>query len=80
MCAFPVLSMLTFGAPERNDSLAAMIAVMAAPSGSDLNPARLGTTGWRAPSVPENGIVYATLESSLLERDQVVALSAVVTL
>src|SRR5262245_18996373 len=59
VCAFSVLSMLTFAAPERNDSLAAMIAVMAAPSGSDLNPARLDTYRMRAPSVPENGIVYA---------------------
>ena len=45
-----------------HDSLAAMIAVMGAPSGSDLNPARLDGR-IRVPSVPEDGVVYATLET-----------------
>ena len=48
--------MLHFASPERDDSLAAMIAVMAAPSGSDLNPARLDGR-IRFPSVPEDGVV-----------------------
>ena len=51
---------------------------MAAPSGSDLNPARLDGR-IQAPSVPENGVVYATLERSLLDGDLVVPLSAIVT-
>ena len=55
-----------------------MIAVMAAPSGSDLNPARLDGR-IQAPSVPENGVVYATLERSILDGDLVVPLSAIVT-
>ena len=38
---------------------------MAAPSGSNLNPVRLGGI-IQVPSVPENGVVYATLESSLV--------------
>src|SRR4030095_3212594 len=42
LCAGSVLSMLHFASPERQDSLAAVIGVMAAPSGSDLNPPRLG--------------------------------------
>ena len=60
LCGAVVLSMLHFASPERNDSLAAVIAVMGAPSGSDLNPVRL--EGWiRVPSVPEDGVVQATL-------------------
>ena len=78
VCAGAVLSLLHFASPERKDSLAAVIAVMAAPSGSDLNPARLDGR-IRVPSVPENGIVYATLESSAMEGDLVLPLSAIVT-
>ena len=78
LCAGAVLSMLHFASPDRQDSLAAVIAVMAAPSGSDLNPARLDGR-IQAPSVPENGIVYATLERSVMEGDLVVPLSAIVT-
>jgi hypothetical protein len=78
LCAGSVLSMLHFASPERQDSLAAVIAVMAAPSGSDLNPARLDDR-IQAPSVPENGVVYATLERSILDGDLVVPLSAIVT-
>jgi hypothetical protein len=78
LCAGAVLSMLHFASPERQDSLAAVIAVMAAPSGSDLNPARLDGR-IQAPSVPENGLVYATLERSVMDGDLVVPLSAIVT-
>jgi hypothetical protein len=55
-----MLSMLHFASPERQDSLAAMIAVKAAPWVSDLNPARLDAR-FSVPSVPENGVVYTTL-------------------
>jgi hypothetical protein len=78
LCASAVLSMLHFASPERQDSLAAVIAVMAAPSGSDLNPARLDGR-IQAPSVPANGIVYSTLERSMMDGDLVVPLSAIVT-
>jgi hypothetical protein len=78
VCAAVVLSMLHFASPERDDSLAAMITVMAAPSGSDLNPARLDGR-IRVPSVPEDGVVYATLERSVADEDRVLPLSAVVT-
>lgn len=78
LCAATVLSMLHFASPERGDSLAAMITVMAAPSGSDLNPARLDGR-IRVPSVPENGVVYATLERSVAQEDRMLPLSAVVT-
>jgi putative zinc finger protein len=77
-CAAIALSMLHFASPERGDSLAAMITVMGAPSGSDLNPARLDGR-IRVPSVPEHGVVYATLERSIALDDRVLPLSAVVT-
>jgi anti-sigma factor RsiW len=78
VCAGAVLSMLHFASPERNNSLAAMIMVKSAPSGSDLNPASLDGR-IQAPSVPHDGIVYATLESATMQGDSVVPLSAVVT-
>jgi hypothetical protein len=62
--------------------MAAVIAVMAAPSGSDLNPARLDWR-YRVPSVPQNGVVQRTLESTVLSNDvpedMMLAVSAVVT-
>ncbi len=64
--------------PSENDSLAAVIAMLAAPSGSDLNPARLDCR-YRVPSVPQDGIVQATLESTVSEHDSMLALSAVVS-
>jgi hypothetical protein len=78
VCAGTVLSMLHFASPERQDSLAAAIAVQAAPYGSDLNPARLDAH-ISVPSVPENGVVYATLESSDVKGELFLPLSAVVT-
>ena len=48
LCGGIVLSMLQFASPERGDSLAAVIAVMSAPLGSDLNPARLDRLPQRA--------------------------------
>jgi hypothetical protein len=78
LCAVIVLGMLHFASPERDDSLAAMIAAVAAPSGSDLNPASLD--GWiQAPTVPGDGIISAALEQSGSEGDLTVALAAIVT-
>lgn len=79
VCAATVLGMLHLASPERGDSLAAMITVMAAPSGSDLNPARLDRY-IRVPSVPDDGVVYATLQNRMSDdADVILALSAVVT-
>ncbi len=78
LCAAAVLSMLHFASPERADSLAATITVLGAPSGSNLNPVRLGGR-IQAPSVPGHGVVYATLERSIEDEDRVVPLSAIVT-
>jgi hypothetical protein len=82
LCGAIALGTLHFASPERHDSLAAVIAVMAAPSGSDLNPARLDWR-YRPPSVPQNGVVQRTLEDNILadtlSDDTMLAVSAVVT-
>jgi hypothetical protein len=82
LCGAIALGTLHFASPERHDSLAAVIAVMAAPSGSDLNPARLDWR-YRPPSVPQDGVVQRTLEDNILadtvSADTMLAVSAVVT-
>jgi hypothetical protein len=83
LCGAIALGTLHFASPERHDSMAAVIAVMAAPSGSDLNPARLDSRYITPPSVPLDGVVQQTLESSVLSDtvsdDMMLAVSAVVT-
>lgn len=79
LCGAIVLGMLHFASPERDDSLRAMIAVMAAPSGSNLNPASLDDLMIQAPTVPEDGIVRASLERSGSEGELMLAFSAVIT-
>ena len=68
--------------PERNDSLAAVFAMLGAPSGSNLNPASLdgrglnkGPTPVLVPTVPQDGIVYATLENSTIPDGMMVPLN-----
>jgi hypothetical protein len=80
LCGAIALGTLHFASPERHDSLAAVIAVMAAPSGSDLNPARLDWR-YRPPSVPQDGVVQRTLENNAdsVVDDTMLAVSAVVT-
>jgi hypothetical protein len=83
LCGAIALGTLQFASPERHDSMAAVIAVMAAPSGSDLNPARMDGR-YRFPSVPQDGVVQRTLESTALadgvsDIDRMLAVSAVVT-
>ncbi|HVL66574.1 MAG TPA: zf-HC2 domain-containing protein [Vicinamibacterales bacterium] len=72
--------------PGRDDSLAAVFAVLGAPSGSDLNPApldgrglNLGPTRVEAPRVPQDGVVFASLENATMPEDVVVPLSVRVT-
>jgi hypothetical protein len=82
LCAAIALGTVASASNERHDSLAGVIAVMAAPSGSDLNPARLDWR-YRVPSVPRNGVVQRTLESSVLaetvaDLDTMLAIRAVV--
>jgi hypothetical protein len=80
LCGGLVLSMFYFASPSyRPDSLAGFFAVLAAPSGSDLNPARLDNR-YQVPSVPSDSVVFAALERRTLEstEDVVVPLSAIV--
>jgi hypothetical protein len=83
VCAGTVLSMLHFASPERNDSLAAVLAVLGAPGGSDLNPAVLdgrnmngGPLRPQAPTVPQDGVVYLSLQNSMMTDDLQLLLSA----
>lgn len=83
LCAAIALGTVASATTERHDSLAAVFAVMAAPSGSDLNPARLDWR-YRVPSVPQDSMVQQTLERNVLsdgtsDVDSMLALSAVVT-
>lgn len=79
ICAAAVLSMLHLTSMDRRqDSLAAVIAVMGAPYGSDLNPIRFDSR-IRVPTVPDDGVVFATLESTPFAQDCEVALAARVT-
>jgi len=79
LCGAIVLGLLHFASPERDDSLRAMITVMAAPSGSNLNPASLDDLMMQAPSVPQDGIVKASLERSGEQGELMMAFSAVIT-
>jgi len=78
---------IVHAAPGRQDSLAAVFAMLGAKPGSDLNPAALdgrglnwGPTPVMVPTVPQDGVVYATLlESSRIPDDVMVKLSMNVT-
>lgn len=72
--------------PGRDDSMAAVFAVLGAKPGSNLNPAPLdgrgldlGPTPVLVPTVPREGVVFATLQNSPLPDDVVVPLSLNVT-
>jgi putative zinc finger protein len=79
LCGAIALCMLHYASPEREDSLRALITVMAAPSGSNLNPASMDGLMIQAPSVPQNGIVKASLERSGAEGELMLAFAAVIT-
>src|SRR3954469_3458466 len=74
-----VLGMLRFASPERDDSLRGLLAMVSAVPGSDLNPAGIDGLAVQAPSVPENGIVKASLERSGQGAEQMLAFAAVIT-
>jgi hypothetical protein len=79
LCGAIVLGMLHYASPEREDSLRALITTMAAPSGSNLNPASMDGLMIQAPSVPEEGLVKASLERSGAEGELMQAFAAVIT-
>ena len=80
-----ILSIL-HSSPGRADSLAAYFAVLGAEAGSNLNPAtldgrglNLGPTPVLVPSVPHDGVVYATLMRSPMSEEIMIPVSARVT-
>ena len=78
LCGMVALSALHFASPERDDSLAAMISVISAPAGSELNPVRVDKF-LQFPSVPERGAIEAMLAQPVSREELTLALSAVVT-
>ena len=89
-CGAIVLGLLHFASPERADSLRAVITVMNAPLGSNLNPANLDdfmipTTQMtvprpiQAPTVPRDGVIRASLERSGAEGEMMAAFAATIT-
>jgi hypothetical protein len=79
LCGAIAVGMMHYASPEREDSLRALITVMAAPSGSNLNPASMDGLMIQAPSVPEEGIVKASLERSGAQGELMLAFAAVIT-
>jgi anti-sigma factor RsiW len=74
-----VLGMLRFASPERDDSLRALLAMVSAVPGSDQNPTGIDGLAVQAPSVPEDGVINASLERSGQGAEQMLAFAAVVT-
>lgn len=79
ICGAVALSALHFATPARDDSLAAMIKVISAPTGSNLNPVRANTFLQEFPSVPESGPIERMLAQPISRDELTLALSAVVT-
>jgi hypothetical protein len=78
ICGAVALSALHFASPDRDDSLRSMIAVISAPSGSNLNPIRANEF-LQVPSVPGEGPIEAMLARPISHDELMLALSAVVT-
>jgi hypothetical protein len=81
LCGTVALGALHLASSDRDDSLAAMMAVLSAPSGSNLNPVRSNLWLQQVPSIPTSGAVELMLArpASAKEEDVVLAFSAVVT-
>ena len=78
ICGAVALGSLQFASSDREDSLAAMMAVISQPSGSDLNPVRADYS-LKVPSVSGGGAVEVMLAQPVSREELVLALSAVVT-
>jgi hypothetical protein len=78
LCGAVALSALHFAAPERRDSLAAVITAVSAPAGSDINPLRADPF-LQVPSVPMSGPIEAMLAQPISREELTVALSATIT-
>lgn len=79
LCGAIALGMLHFASPERDDSLRAILAIVSAVPGSDLNPAGIDGLAVQAPSVPEDGLIKASLERSGQGAEQMLTFAAVIT-
>ena len=77
VCGTVALGVVHFASPEREDSLASMIQVISAPSGSDLNPLK-NDKFLQVPTVPERGPIEFMLAQPLTRDEVVLALNAVV--
>jgi hypothetical protein len=77
VCGSLAVSAMHFASPERDDSLAAMIAVISAPLGSDLNPVK-NDQFLQVPTVPTRGAVEFVLAQTVTRDELVLALNAVV--
>jgi hypothetical protein len=79
LCGGIVLSMLQFASPERGDSLAAVIADLGAPLGSDRNPARLDGFLSVPTTRADGDIIQASLSITSSADEVVVPLSVTIT-
>ena len=77
VCGLLALGAVQFASPERDDSLAAMITVISAPSGSDLNPIQ-NDQFLQVPTVPERGPIEFVLAQPVTRDELVLVLNAVV--
>ena len=77
ICGMVALGAVQFASPERDDSLAAMIAVISAPSGSDLNPVT-SDHFLQVPTVPEDGRIEFVLAQPVTHDELMLALNAIV--
>jgi len=78
ICVVLALGVLHAASSDREDSLAAMIAVISAPIGSDLNPVRTDKF-LQVPSVPVRGPIEVMLAQPVSHDEMMFAFSAVVT-
>jgi hypothetical protein len=78
VCGAVALGALHFASTEREDSLAAMMAIVSAPSGSNLNPVR-SNHYLQVPSVPMKGAIEHMLARPVSGEELMLAFSAVVT-
>jgi len=78
VCGAIALGVVHFASPERDDSLASMLEVISAPSGSDLNPVK-NDKFLQVPTVPERGAIEFMLAQPMTRDEVVLALNAIVT-
>ena len=78
VCGAVALGVVHFASPERDDSLASMLEVISAPTGSDLNPIK-NDKFLQVPTVPERSAIEFMLAQPMTRDEVVLALNAVVT-